>query len=80
MPTFDSDMVGDDGDEAGDGDFNAMGQMKDRRISKATDPERGRVNSSLPYRWPLASPIRPDTTALVILDMQRDCEFAHLNP
>jgi hypothetical protein len=34
----------------------------------------GRVNSQ-PYNWPHDAPMDSKTTALVIIDMQKDCKY-----
>lgn len=36
--------------------------------------KQGQV-AALPYAWPYDASLSPTTTALVIIDMQRDCEY-----
>ncbi|KAF2154706.1 Isochorismatase hydrolase [Myriangium duriaei CBS 260.36] len=42
-------------------------------------PKKKGYIETLPYRWPIGQPIKAETTALIVLDMQRDfCEHGGL--
>ncbi|GAM85915.1 hypothetical protein ANO11243_039250 [Dothideomycetidae sp. 11243] len=61
MPSFE----GDDGDEEA--------HLGSPRLN-STNSSKGFVDA-MPHRWPLTGPIKADSTALIVLDMQRDfCE------
>jgi hypothetical protein len=56
-------------------------ERKVLRTSTISALSMSRMKSSIeasPYKWPHDSSFDPKTTALVIIDMQKDCEFCFL--